>query len=244
MTYNAKITNSTSLQQEAARDFAKVFSGTDVDFALNGISKVRLTTLGDNINFFGLNPTYIGVTGEQLYSKMAVKYSNLKLTSNPVAWRNVSNTSIVEKLYNDETFRADLSQNAEPSTTFTAPTPDIIAKAAVSSKRVSINFNTGSAFLSDDAKSIIDREFAGLAKDFAGFRVRVEGNTDAVGGVQTNIPLSFKRAQSVANYLINEYRFDPNRFIVQGNGSKEAIAAGVLSANENYRRTDFQFVEK
>jgi NitT/TauT family transport system substrate-binding protein len=234
---NGEINNTPSIKAQAAVDFAKAF-GVKLDYAQTVCDKVRLTTLGDNQNFFGLNPTYIGVTGEQLYSKMSIKYSDVKLTSHPLAWRSVSNTSIVEAIN-----LTGSAQEAESATTFTAPTAVDKTKQAVSSKKVSINFATGSALLSDDAKSIIDREIGGLAKDFAGFRMRIEGNTDAVGNQSMNLALSFKRAQAVADYLVSEYRFDPNRFIVQGNGSKQAIAAGVMSANENYRRTDFQFVE-
>ena len=237
LTANGDINTNPSIKAQAAQDFSKAF-GVPLDFAKTVCDKVRLTTLGDNQNFFGLNPTYIGVTGEQLYSKMSIQYSNIKLTSHPLAWRSVSNTSIVEGIT-----LSGPSQEAESATTFTAPTAVERTKQAVSSKKVSINFTTGSAVLSDDAKSIIDREFGGLSKDFAGFRIRIEGNTDAVGNSSMNLALSFKRAQAVADYLTSEYRFDPNRFIVQGNGSKEAISAGVMSANENYRRTDFQFVE-
>jgi NitT/TauT family transport system substrate-binding protein len=234
---NGEINTNPNTKAEAAQDFAKAF-GVDLGFAQNGIDKVRLTTLGDNQNFFGLNATYNGVTGEQLYSKMSIKYSDIKLSTHPLAWRSVSNTSIVEAINLNGS-----AQEAETATTFTAPTAVEKTREAVSSKRVSINFATGSSVLSDEAKSIIDREFAGLAKDFAGFRIRIEGNTDAVGNAQMNLTLSFQRAQAVVTYLVTEYRFDPNRFIVQGNGSKEAISAGVYSANENYRRTDFQFVE-
>ncbi len=235
---NGEINTNSTTKAEAAQDFAKAF-GVEASFAKTVCDKVRLTTLGDNQNFFGLNPTYVGVTGEQLYSKMSIQYSNVKLTSHPLAWRSVSNTSIVEGIT-----LSGPAQEAESATTFTAPTAVEKTKQAVSSKKVSINFATGSAILSDDAKAIIDREFAGLAKDFAGFRIRIEGNTDAVGNQSMNMTLSFKRAQAVSDYLVSEYRFDPNRFIVQGNGSKEAISAGIMSANENYRRTDFQFVEQ
>jgi NitT/TauT family transport system substrate-binding protein len=244
LTVNGELNNASDVEKlNAATAFAKMFfdsdKESDIGFGLNGLNKVRLTTLGDNQNFFGYNYQYTGVTGEQLYNRMSIIYSGLNLANKPLAWRTVSTTSIIDAIKISST-----GQDAEPSIKFTAPTKEIKAKAAISSKKVSINFETGSYLLSDDAKVAIDQEFAGLAKDFAGFRVRVEGNTDAVGGAQMNLELSFKRAQAVVNYLVKEYQFDPNRFIVQGNGSKQAINDGVLSANENYRRTDFQFVEE
>ena len=151
----------------------------------------------------------------------------------------MSNTSILEALN-----LTGANQEAESARTFTAPTATTKAQSAVSSKKLSINFETGSSVLSDDAKNTIDREFAGLAKDFAGFRIRVEGNTDAVGNANSNLALSFKRAQAVVDYLVKEYKFDTNRFIVQGNGSKQANESGSTGANESYRRTDFQFVNE
>jgi len=238
LTVNAEMATSTALQKESAAAFAKVF-GMDEFFSENGVEKVRFTTVGDNKNFFGLNSSFNGVDGEELYSKMSIKYQKLGLTNNPLPWRTVSNTTIVEQLN-----FGGAEQSAETSTTFKAATTEVKKKAAVSSKKVSINFATNSSFLSDDAKYIIDREFAGLAKDFAGLRIRVEGNTDATGNDATNNTLSFKRAQAVVDYMVSEYGFDKNRFIVQGNGSRQAKAAGVFSANENFRRTDFQFVEE
>ena len=236
LTVNGEINNSETRKAEAAKAFAKAFN-VDEGFSLNGLNKVRLTTLGDNQNFFGLNPTYIGVTGEQLYSKMSIIYSDLRLTSKPIAWRSVSNTSIIEAIK-----LSGSDQEAEASIKFTTPTAELKNKAAISSKKIYINFATGAYLLTDDNKAIIDREFASLAKDFAGFRIRIEGNTDATGDAQMNLALSGKRAQAVADYLIKEYKFDPNRFIVTGNGSKQAIANGVTGASEIYRRTDFQFV--
>ena len=57
-----------------------------------------------------------------------------------------------------------------------------------------------------------------------------------------NESLSSRRAQAVANYLINDYGFDPNRFIIVGNGPKNAIRDGVQGSNINYRTTDFMLV--
>jgi NitT/TauT family transport system substrate-binding protein len=232
---NTEINHSEMIEKEAAQAFATAFN-VDLAFALDGINNVRLTTLGDNKNFFGLNPNYTGMTGEQLYSKMSILYSDLGLGKNSAAWRSVSNTSIIEAV------TLSTGQEAEGSVTFTPVTQEIKTKEAISNKKVSINFPTGSALLSDDAKSIIDREFVNIAKSFAQARIRIEGNTDATGNNAVNKPLSTKRAQAVADYLVKEYKFDANRFIVIGNGSTKANADGVEGDNEFYRRTDFELV--
>lgn len=234
---NGEINANPSLRDEAAADFAKAFN-VDLGFAQNGLSNVRLTTLGDNHNFFGLNSTYQGVTGEQMYSKMSIVYSGLKITSSPLAWRSVSNTSIVEGI----TLLTTGKNAPESDVKFSAVTEEVKNKESISNKKVSINFDTNSSILDDDDKFIIDKEFVQIAKSFGMARVRIEGNTDAVGNANSNQALSMKRAQAVANYLVKEHGFDANKFIVIGNGSTKAIADGIQGASESYRMTEFQLV--
>ena len=234
---NGQINNSDALVQEAA-DACALAWDMPADFFYEGIKNVRLTTLGDNKDFFGLNPRYQGITGEQLYSKMSIDYADLGLARGSVAWRTVSNTSIIEQI----TLTAN--QGSETGTRFTPVTAAVKEKPAISNKQVTINFPTNSSTLSDDAKYTIDKEFVNIAKTFATARIRIEGNTDAVGNASYNETLSYKRALAVANYLADEYGFDRNRFIVVGNGMRKAVNDGVSGANEAYRRTDFQLVEE
>lgn len=237
---NGELNTDPVKRDEAASDFAKCFN-VDKSFAENGLRNVRLTTLGDNLNFFGLTSTYQGVTGEQLYSKMSIVYSDLRLTSSPLGWRGVSNTTIIEGIKLPPTG----NNSSETEVKFAVATEDIKTKEAISNKKISINFETNSSILSDDNKAMIDKEFVSIAKSFAMARIRIEGNTDAVGGnSKANQILSEKRAQAVANYLSKEHGFDKNRFIVIGNGSIKAIEDGVIGANEAYRRTEFQLIEE
>ena len=96
--------------------------------------------------------------------------------------------------------------------------------------------------MDNNAQTIIDREFVDIAMQFGNARIRVEGNTDDTGNYDSNVKLSQARAQSVVNYLINEYKMNKNRFIVVGNGPKHARANGVTGANEAYRTTEFQLL--
>lgn len=231
------INNSSNPAVKAAQAFATAFN-VDFAFAYSGIKNVRLTTLGDNKDFFGLNPMYQGMTGEQLYTKMSIVYGDLGLAKNPIAWRNVSNTSIVESLI------ISVNQESEGAVTFTPVTEEVKNQQAFSNKKVTINFANNSFVLSDAAKSTIDREFVDIAKGFRNARIRIEGNADGVGDPGYNKILSKKRAQAVANYLMSEHRFPANRFIVIGNGSEKAIEDGVTGENEFYRRTDFQLISE
>lgn len=226
----------------AAKAFAKSY-GTDEQFAIDGSKNIHYVTLGDEVNFFGLNSSYTGIKGDELYSKMARTYEGLGLCKRPLSWRKVSNSDIVESLMNDNTLLRG-NQEAEVAKTFTAPTKEVETKEVISNKKLTIEYPVNGDLLDNDAKALIDREFVSIAKQFAGARVKIVGNTDNTGNAAYNVELSKRRAQSVANYLIKEYGFDKNRFIIIGDGHKKAIADGVVGSNQNYRTTDFQLVSE
>ena len=117
------------------------------------------------------------------------------------------------------------------------------AKEAIATKRVSISFRTGESELDENAKYIIDKEFVDIAKAFGNARIRIEGNTDNTGSRSTNLRLSKKRAQAVADYLASEHAMSPNRFIVIGNGPDKPIASNDSDdGRAKNRRTDFELV--
>ena len=239
---NVKMNTDDSAVAQAAKAFAKSY-GTDEQFAIDGSKNIHYVTLGDEANFFGLNASYTGVQGSELYSKMARTYSGLNLCKSPLSWNKVSDSSVIEELSSDPS-NISGDQTAEKTKTFTAPTKEVETAAAMSTKKLTIEYPVNSSILDNDAKSLIDREFVNIAKQFSGSRVRIEGNTDDTGSDAVNVPLSKSRAQSVADYLVKEYGFDSNRFIVVGNGSKKAKAAGVTGANQAYRTTDFELINE
>lgn len=226
----------------AAKAFAKAY-GTDEEFAIEGSKNIYYTTLADEANFFGLNSSYTGIKGDELYSKMARTYEGLNLCKRPLSWRKSSNLSIIEALLeNPSEVRGN--QNAEKVKTFTAPTKEMETAVSMSTKKLTIEFPVNSDILDNDAKALIDREFVSIAKEFSGARIRIEGNTDNTGNANYNVALSKRRAQAVANYLVKEYGFDKNRFIIVGNGPAKAIQDNVIGSNQNYRTTDFQLVNE
>ncbi|HQU53116.1 MAG TPA: OmpA family protein, partial [Saprospiraceae bacterium] len=117
---------------------------------------------------------------------------------------------------------------------------------AVASKPISINFASGQYALTENAKTIIDLQFAEIARTFAQSRIRIEGNTDNVGSHASNVELSKKRAQAVADYLRTTYALDPNRFVILGNGPDKPVAGCESNATPECRaknrRTDFQII--
>jgi NitT/TauT family transport system substrate-binding protein len=242
---NARVNNNAADKKEANALFAKGFKFPE-DIAAKSADKVYFSTLGDNINFFGLNSTYTGMTGDRMYGRMAIKYTEIGLAKSPSPWRNVSDPSVIQELQSDKDLADDAHQVAVKPEAFQPATEEIKKKQSQSSKVVSLEFETNSAQLDQDDNVIIDREIKELAQGFAGAYIRVEGNTDNVGNAALNDRLSLNRATSVINYLVNEHKFDVNKFIVVGNGSRVPVPGCESNQDEackaKNRRTEFQFI--
>lgn len=225
-----------------SREFTERGTALSPDEAAEMIGNVRLVTHGDNKNFFGLNNNYKGVTGEKLYSRMSNVYSDLGQTGDKAVpvWNSINYPGLVMSttLTGQEHF-------PEKTKEFATVTKADETKQEISSKPVSISFRSGEFKLDENSKYIIDKEFLPIANAFSNARVRIEGNTDTDGRRESNIALSKKRAQAVADYLIAEYNMPRNRFVVVGNGPDKPIASNDNATGKaKNRRTDFKLVSE
>ena len=136
-------------------------------------------------------------------------------------------------------------QSAEKVQEFTeVKEEEVKEEEKISNKTVSVEYDVNSDALNQAARDLITREFVPIAKQFSGARIMIEGNTDNTGSAALNKDLSYRRALSIKNFLVKEYKFDPNRFIVVGNGSQKAISAGSTGSDPRYRMTEFKLVAK
>lgn len=227
---------------EAKRSAAKILSeglNQPEDFCYNAINNARLCTYGDNANFFDLSGKYDGVTGEDLYSRMTVSYTNAGFISGKVpSWREISYPGIIKSITSlngpadSPEFQPKFEKKSEDKNT-----------EAISTKKVTISFDFGSSTLNENAQYVIDKEFISVAKGFSGAKIRIEGNTDNIGSETSNKLLSEKRAQAVADYLIKFHGFDPNRITVLGNGSSKPVSTNSTEEGRSKnRRTDFELI--
>ncbi len=211
------------------------------DFCIQAINNVRIATDGDNKDFFGINRDYKGVTGEQLYNKMKMKYQEVGYkTSNARSWR---------LLASDIASNSGLSGSehaSEAGKVFESNTNEDAKKEAISTKKVSISFRSGEYMLDDNAKQIIDLQFTDIAKAFSNAKIRIEGNTDNVGARNSNILLSERRARSVADYLIQTHKMPKERFVIVGNGPDKPVQGcennDTEACKSKNRRTDFELI--
>ncbi|NND09080.1 MAG: OmpA family protein [Saprospiraceae bacterium] len=238
-----EINASESNRTKAAKILGEFLNFPEED-ALGAMADVHFATHGDNMNFFGLNPRYRGMKGEDLYSKMAKTFHRLEQAERVAPpWRNVVNSSAVSAA-NGRLVGPGFE--AEGQRDFSAPTAADASAPALAIKPITINFNTGQYRLTENAKTLIDLQLADIAKSFANLRVRIEGNTDSTGSRATNMKLSQQRAQSVADYLVSTYNMDRNRFVIVGNGPDKPAPGCESNATEacreKNRRTEFQLI--
>jgi NitT/TauT family transport system substrate-binding protein len=235
---SAEINSSDDNRRKAAKILAQGLNVAE-DFAYKAIGNARLTTYGDNQNFFNTQGSYSGVKGEDVYNTMAVAYNKLNLAPSRVPnWRSVTDTSVLNAVSLEGRIHV-----AEGGVKFTKPSEEHKTMAAFSTKRVTITFPTGSHSLDENTKYIIQAKFGDIARSFAKSRIRIEGNTDNVGSEAVNRTLSQMRAKAVSEFLLKEYKFDPNRFIVVGNGPSKPVADNSTpEGRSKNRRTDFELV--
>jgi NitT/TauT family transport system substrate-binding protein len=124
----------------------------------------------------------------------------------------------------------------------TPATPSEQKAQPIVTKPMTVYFATGSSTLDANAKSILAGA-AEFAQTFGATYIRVSGNTDSVGGRQMNIDLSQRRAQAVVDFLVKEYGFPKEKFIVKGNGPDKPVASNdTEEGRAKNRRTDFEVI--
>ena len=242
---NSQMNTNPQAVKQAAKAFAQAYQ-VDEEFVIDGSKNIYYVTLEDEANFFGLTTCTSCVKGEELYNKMAGTYENLGLCKNPLPWQKVADGSVIETLYdNPQQYNVKGDQSAEKVQEFTEiKQEEVKEEEKISNKTVSVEYDVNSDVLNQPARDQITREFVPIAKQFSGARIMIEGNTDNTGSAALNKDLSYRRALSIKNFLVKEYKFDPNRFIVVGNGSAKAIAAGSTGSDAKYRMTEFKLVAK
>ena len=242
---NSQMNTNPQAVKQAAKAFAKTYQ-VDEEFVIDGSNNIYYVTLEDEANFFGLTTCTSCVKGEELYNKMASTYEGLGLCKNPLPWQKVVDGSVIETLYdNPKQYNVKGDQSAEKVQEFTEiKQEEVKEEEKISNKTVSVEYDVNSDVLNQAARDQITREFVPIAKQFSGARIMIEGNTDNTGSAALNKDLSYRRALSIKNFLVKEYKFDPNRFIVVGNGSAKAIAAGSTGSDAKYRMTEFKLVAK
>jgi NitT/TauT family transport system substrate-binding protein len=193
------------------------------------------TNFAENKSFF-LNQNE-PANFERTWKNITFVYRELGLVGTPVRFDEVMDFSVLKKLEEKGTFAA---QTDEYRTSF-APTSytKINAEAPILTQTIRINFYPNSSNLREPQHDELDQpipktlydptidatlETVGrLAGQYERAQIAVVGHTDASmkgRGVQFEAvrKLSLDRAEAVRKALIEKYKFDPNKFVVEGEG--------------------------
>ena len=89
-------------------------------------------------------------------------------------------------------------------------------------KDMRIQFEFGSAQLTDSARTVLDELGAALqSNELSTFEFSLVGHTDTVGSDAVNLELSKARAQAVKEYLISKFNISAERLQADGVGKSD-----------------------
>jgi OOP family OmpA-OmpF porin len=133
--------------------------------------------------------------------------------------------------------RSSATGGSRPTHTAAATPGDAAGAPSVS---LSVQFATGSAELTPEARDTLDQLGKALtSSDLAQYRFRIEGHTDTVGARDYNLALSQQRADAVAAYLENKFSVNAGRLRAVGMGEQGLLVpTPPNTANEKNRRVN------
>lgn len=192
------------------------------------------TNLAENVQFFlnASNPTNF----ERTWKNAAYVYRELGSISAPVQFDQVMDFSVIQTLQKKGTFAHQVDESL---TSFTpANFRKSPAEAPILTQTIRINFYPNSANPYEPARDDLEKPVAGklydpnvdatmeqvarLVGQFSRAVILIEGHTDSsMKGkvpVQAVRDLSLARAESIKRALSEKYKFDPNKFSIEGKG--------------------------
>jgi NitT/TauT family transport system substrate-binding protein len=192
------------------------------------------TNFAENVEFFvnANSPTNF----ERSWKSISYVYKELGLIRGTVQFDQVMDYSVVKKLAGEGKFKDHKNEN---TTTF-APTTysKVSAENPIVTAVIQIQFYPNSWNLHEPAhndtggvvqgslydpnvNAVIERA-AKLAGQFSNARIAIVGHTDGSRKGQIDAAvvrdLSLKRANAVKEELVKKYKFDANKFVVEGKG--------------------------
>lgn len=134
--------------------------------------------------------------------------------------------------------------DARPAGSGTTPASSAARTTAVQAAQpeaatiaLTVNFATGSAELTPQAESILNRLGTALASQaLSSYRFRIEGHTDTVGTRDYNRGLSERRAEAVVAYIRDRFGIDPSRMEAVGLGADRPLVVTADQMDEPRNR--------
>ncbi len=217
--------------EEAAKWMADAF-GMKPEEVMGMRNDAHPTNFAENVQFFlnASNPTNF----ERTWQNASYVYRELGRINSPVPFDQVMDFTVIQKLQKAGTFD---HQKDESVATFTPGSYKVIqAESPILTQTIRINFypnssnpyeaardkfgNVVSGKLYDPGVDATLEQVARLSGQFDRAVILIEGHTDS--SMQGRVPmqavkdLSLARAEAIKQSLIDKFKFDPNKLIVQG----------------------------
>ncbi len=222
----------------AARVLVTSYEGIKLEDAQGMLMDVKLQNAADNRAFFHLG------------GETPVGYDELCTSANKI-WKKVGllEQTVRPDITRNTYFLAEATKQAkgqEPIAAqefqFETPKEEVKTQQPIVTKRITVYFASNSSTLDPNAQLVLEQA-AELAQTFGSAYLRISGNTDSKGSRQANMDLSKKRAQAVVDFLVKQYNFPRDKFIVMGNGPDKPVADnGTEEGRAKNRRTDFEVI--
>jgi NitT/TauT family transport system substrate-binding protein len=219
--------------EQAAKWMADAF-GMKQEEVMSMRNDAHPTNFPENVQFFlnSSNPTNF----ERTWKNASYVYRELGSIDAPVSFDQVMDFSFIQKLQKKGAFA---NQKDESVATFTPSSfRKVPAEAPILTQTIRISFYPNSANPYEPARDDLGNTIQGklfdpnvdatleqvarLAGQFARAVILIEGNSDSsMKGrvpVQAVRDLSLARAEAIKRALIEKFKFDPNKFSVEGKG--------------------------
>jgi len=219
--------------EQAAKWMADAF-GMKPEEVMSMRNDAHATNFAENVQFFlnSSNPTNF----ERTWKNAAYVYRELGRISAPAPFDQVMDFSFIQNLQKKGSFA---QQKDESVATFTPSSfRKVPAEAPILTQTIRINFYPNSANPYEPARDDLGTPIQGrlydpnvdatleqvarLAGQFARAVILIEGHTDS--SMKGKVPLqavrdlSVARAESIKRALIDKFKFDPNKFSIEGKG--------------------------
>jgi outer membrane protein OmpA-like peptidoglycan-associated protein len=106
-----------------------------------------------------------------------------------------------------------------------------------------INFDYDSDWIKPESYNLLDNVGSALNGGLSDAVIFVVGHTDSRGSEAYNHDLSIRRAQAVADYLINRHAISKSRLVVDGSGESTPIADNQTATGRAMNRR-VEFIRK
>jgi outer membrane protein OmpA-like peptidoglycan-associated protein len=98
-------------------------------------------------------------------------------------------------------------------------------------------FPWNSTYMMDSTKELIKSKFGNVAVELnKDIKLRIEGHTETGGDGSYNRKLSRQRAEAIADYLVSEYGFRKENFVIIGMGGENPFTDGKEESERSLNR--------